>query len=31
MRVSISSWLTSDDDIDRSATAIIACFQEAIA
>lgn len=31
MRVSISSWNTSADDIDRSATAIIACFHEVIA
>ncbi len=31
MRISICSWLTSTDDIDLSATAIIKCLRDAIA
>jgi glutamate/tyrosine decarboxylase-like PLP-dependent enzyme len=31
MRVSVCSWLTSTEDIDRSATAIIGCFRDVIA
>jgi glutamate/tyrosine decarboxylase-like PLP-dependent enzyme len=31
MRVSVSAWDTTDDDIDRSAAAIVRCAREAIA
>ncbi|WP_188194726.1 pyridoxal phosphate-dependent decarboxylase family protein [Nonomuraea sp. SYSU D8015] len=31
MRVSVCSWLTTKDDIDRSADAIIGCFRDAFA
>jgi glutamate/tyrosine decarboxylase-like PLP-dependent enzyme len=29
MRISVSNWSTTEDDIDRSANAILACFQSA--
>jgi hypothetical protein len=29
MRISVSSWATTDDDIDRSAEAIVRCFRSA--
>jgi len=31
MRISISNWSTSEADIDRSAEAILRCYEQALA
>ena len=31
MRISVSGWNTREDDIDRSADAILRCFDDALA
>jgi hypothetical protein len=31
MRISVSNWSTTEDDIDKSADAIIGCYHDAIA